>query len=108
MEEIKQQPTDKPCIVGLRFQPIGKLYHFDASDFEGIQPGDYVVVETSRGAQLGQIAKFINNPDRNATSGMKSIMRIATPQDLLLRIEERGCLYPIILGHPIITFSLPE
>ena len=85
MEEIGQQPTDKPCIVGLRFQPIGKLYHFDASNFEGIQPGDYVVVETSRGAQLGQIAKFINNPDRNTTSGMKSIMRIATPQDLLLR-----------------------
>ena len=87
MDEIGQHSIVEPCIVGLRFQPIGKLYHFDASNFEGIQPGDFVVVETSRGAQLGQIVKFINNPDRNATSGIKSILRIATPQDLLLRQE---------------------
>lgn len=85
MDEIGQHSIVEPCIVGLRFQPIGKLYHFDASNFEGIQPGDFVVVETSRGAQLGQIVKFINNPDRNATTGIKSIMRIATPQDLLIR-----------------------
>jgi cell fate regulator YaaT (PSP1 superfamily) len=85
VDEIGQHSIVEPCIVGLRFQPIGKLYHFDASNFEGIQPGDFVVVETSRGAQLGQIVKFINNPDRNATTGIKSIMRIATPQDLLIR-----------------------
>lgn len=87
MEETGQQPTVKPCIVGLRFQPIGKLYHFDASNFDGIQPGDFVVVETNRGTQLGQISKFINNPDRNTTPGIKSILRIATPQDLLLHQE---------------------
>jgi cell fate regulator YaaT (PSP1 superfamily) len=87
VEETGQQPAVKPCIVGLRFQPIGKLYHFDASNFDGIQPGDFVVVETSRGTQLGQISKFINNPDRNTTAGIKSILRIATPQDLLLRQE---------------------
>jgi cell fate regulator YaaT (PSP1 superfamily) len=87
VEETGQQPTVKPCIVGLRFQPIGKLYHFDASNFDGIQPGDFVVVETSRGTQLGQISKFISNPERNTTPGIKSILRIATPQDLLLRQE---------------------
>jgi len=80
-----QNPTLQACIVGLRFQPIGKLYYFDASSFKGIQPGDYVVVETSRGIQLGKIVKFIDNPDRNISAGIKSILRIATPQDLLVR-----------------------
>jgi cell fate regulator YaaT (PSP1 superfamily) len=75
------------CIVGLRFQPIGKIYHFDASNFRSIQKGDYVVVETSRGSQLGLIVQFVTNPDRSTTTGLKSILRIATPQDLLLRQE---------------------
>ncbi len=85
MEDIVQNPTIQTCVVGLRFQPIGKLYYFDASNFSGIQPGDFVVVETSRGTQLGQIVKFIDSQDRNITSGIKSIIRIATPQDLLIR-----------------------
>jgi cell fate regulator YaaT (PSP1 superfamily) len=71
----------------LRFQPIGKIYHFDASNFKNVQLGDYVVVETSRGSQLGQIVQFVDNPDRSTTAGLKSIMRIATPQDLLVRQE---------------------
>jgi cell fate regulator YaaT (PSP1 superfamily) len=61
------------------------VYHFDASNFADIRPGDFVVVETSRGTQLGEIVQFINTPERSTTSGMKSIMRIATPQDLLVR-----------------------
>jgi len=85
VEEIIENPTTQACIVGLRFQPIGKLYYFDASSFTGIQPGDYVVVETSRGTQLGQIVKFIDSQDHANTSGIKSILRIATPQDLLIR-----------------------
>ncbi len=84
MEDNIRNPVAEQCIVGLRFQPIGKIYHFDASNYRNIQPGDYVVVETSRGTQLGQIVQFINNPDRNASIGLKSIMRIATPQDLLV------------------------
>ena len=85
MEDTVQNPTSQTCIIGLRFQPIGKLYYFDASSFKGIQPDDYVVVETSRGTQLGHIVKFIANPDRNISSGIKSILRIANPQDLLVR-----------------------
>jgi cell fate regulator YaaT (PSP1 superfamily) len=81
------QPTQvlEQRIVGLRFQPIGKIYHFNAASFENIQVGDYVVVETSRGTQLGQIIQFVDNPDPNTSHGLKSIVRIATPQDLLVR-----------------------
>jgi len=84
VEDNLQHPELEQCIVGLRFQPIGKIYHFDASNYRNVQPGDYVVVETSRGTQLGKIVHFVNNPDRNTTIGLKSIVRIATPQDLLV------------------------
>ena len=87
MEETEQSLTSQQCIVGLRFQPIGKIYHFDAGNFPGIQQGDYVVVETSRGTQLGQIVQFVENSSKNISSGIKSIVRIATPKDLLLRQE---------------------
>jgi cell fate regulator YaaT (PSP1 superfamily) len=87
MEDNVQNPAPEPCVVGLRFQPIGKIYHFDASNIKNVETGDYVVVETSRGSQLGQIVQFVNSPDRSTTPGLKSILRIATPQDLLLRQE---------------------
>jgi cell fate regulator YaaT (PSP1 superfamily) len=85
VEDNQAIPVVEQCIIGLRFQPIGKIYHFDASNFSNVQAGDYVVVETSRGTQLGQIVQFIKNPDRNTTVGLKSIVRVASPQDLLVR-----------------------
>ncbi len=90
MEETQQSQVLEQRIVGLRFQPIGKIYHFDASNFEDVQPGDYVVVETSRGTQLGRIVQFVSKADRSVSVGLKSIMRIATPQDLLVRQQWEG------------------
>lgn len=86
MEDNVQILATEQCVVGLRFQPIGKIYHFDATNFKSVQRGDYVVVETSRGSQLGKIVQFVTNPER-AILGLKSILRIATPQDLLVRQE---------------------
>jgi cell fate regulator YaaT (PSP1 superfamily) len=87
VEDTVQKPPTAHRMVGLRFQDIGKLYHFDASNFPDLQPGDYVVVETSRGIQLGQIVQFLEGMERNIQSTTKSILRIATPQDLLVRQE---------------------
>jgi cell fate regulator YaaT (PSP1 superfamily) len=86
VEDNVQSVVSEQCVVGLRFQPIGKIYHFDATNFKNVQKGDYVVVETSRGSQLGQIVQFVSNPER-VSPGIKSILRIATPQDLLIRQE---------------------
>lgn len=85
MEDNQANPVVEQRIIGLRFQPIGKIYHFDASDFDSVQPGDYVVVQTSRGTQLGQVVNFVKDPDQDGYSRLKSIVRIANPQDLLLR-----------------------
>ena len=87
MEDNHQNPTTEQYVVGLRFQPIGKIYHFDATNFKEVQKGDYVVVETSRGTQLGRVVQFVTDQERGSGSGLKSIMRIATPSDLLVRQE---------------------
>ena len=73
-----------PLIVGVRFAQIGKVYHFDASSAPEIKAGDRVIVETSRGKQLGEVTQLIKNPSA-AADGWKPIERIATPRDLVLR-----------------------
>jgi cell fate regulator YaaT (PSP1 superfamily) len=74
-----------PFVVGLRFQKVGKVYNFDASEFRDLQSGDFVVVDTSRGRQIGQVIQAIANPDRSSLGTLKPIVRMATPQDLVLR-----------------------
>lgn len=77
--------TDQPVIVGVRFSRIGKLYHFDASHLTGVRIGDSVVVETSRGWQIGEVASFVNAPQKPSEGGWKQVDRRATPRDLLAR-----------------------
>lgn len=74
-----------PFIVGIRFQNVGKVYHFDASNCLDIQVGDHAVVETSRGRQLGEVVEIVENPSAPIDGSWKSIQRKATPRDLVLR-----------------------
>lgn len=41
-------------VIGVRFKKAGKVYYFDPTDVWP-QPGDQVVVETSRGIELGEV-----------------------------------------------------
>ncbi len=71
-------------VVGVRFSRIGKIYHFEARDQVDLKVGDRVVVETSRGWQLGEVAQLIRDAQPPA-EGYKLIDRRATPRDLLMR-----------------------
>ncbi len=71
-------------IVGVRFTPVGKIYHFDSSKIDGLNLNDPVIVETSRGCQIGFIAQFAEKEQIEELSALKPIDRKATPQDLLL------------------------
>ena len=42
-------------VVGVRFKPAGKIYHFESEDLE-LQSGDAVIVETIRGIEYGVVA----------------------------------------------------
>lgn len=72
-------------IVGIRFQKFGKIYHFRAGEFSDIRDGDHVVVETSRGTQLGEVVQTLAEEDVKREGYLKPIERVATPRDLVLR-----------------------
>src|SRR5438093_10944121 len=42
-------------VVGVRFQEAGKIYYFEPGGYDAIDVGSYVVVETSRGVDLGRV-----------------------------------------------------
>ncbi len=77
--------TDTVNVVGVRFTKTGKVYHFDASSVRSVQLGDSVVVETSRGWQIGQVAQVIENPTTPPEGAWKRVDRLATARDLALR-----------------------
>ncbi len=68
----------------MRFQPTGKLYDFDARAHRELQPGDFVLVETARGQQLGQVVSM-RPLNQGEEKGLKPIRRQATGRDLALR-----------------------
>lgn len=72
-------------IIGVRFQEIGKIYHFNSSSIPDLQLGDRVIVDTSRGRQLGEVIQFVSNSDPSHESSLKHVERRATPRDLVLR-----------------------
>lgn len=74
-----------PYIVGIRFIKVGKVYHFDASQYRNLRVGDYAIVDTSRGKQLGEIVAIINSDSVSPEGMCKQIVRPANPRDLVLR-----------------------
>ncbi len=83
------EETQKAFVVGIRFSKVGKIYHFDASHLTDVLVDDRVVVETSRGWQLGEVAQIIGwvSPDENGA--WKSVSRKASPADLM-KTEKPG------------------
>lgn len=71
--------------IGVRFQKLGKLYHFDAGANDSIQPGDHVIVDTKRGRQLGQVITFVPEDQVFQSRGLRPIERKATPRDLIMQ-----------------------
>ncbi len=85
-EEIKiQEETtlpEKVEIVGVNFREAGKIYYFSPKDFK-LNVGDRVIVETSRGVELG-LVKVANKVIDSAeiVSPLKPVTRPATSQDV--------------------------
>jgi cell fate regulator YaaT (PSP1 superfamily) len=76
--------TSSELIVGIRFYPVGKVYHFSAGDQADLREGDHVVVTTSRGQQIGQVA--VVGPLGSTIEGrLKPVDRRATGRDLAIR-----------------------
>ena len=69
-------------VIGVRFENAGKLYFFDQGDMWPT-PGDYVLVETSRGIEFGEVVTGIKEiDDATLQSPLKPVVRIASAEDL--------------------------
>jgi cell fate regulator YaaT (PSP1 superfamily) len=81
-----------PKIVGIRFKPVSKIYYFDPTDFEDLEVGDYVIVETARGREAGEVAIAPKEVPKDEVVGkLKGIVRRAEPWDLV-QMEHHRCL----------------
>ncbi len=74
-----------PWIVGIRFRPVGKIYHYDASCCPDLQVGDFALVPSRRGTQLGEVVQIFSEPPEPPEEGWRSVLRKATGRDLTLR-----------------------
>ena len=83
-------------IVGVRFKRAGKVYYFNPAGID-LEVNDYVVVETARGLELGQV---VIAPEQVLASEvekpLKPVVRKAEPEDVQqseeLEVKEREAL----------------
>ncbi|MCL1802686.1 MAG: stage 0 sporulation family protein [Eubacteriaceae bacterium] len=68
-------------VVGVRFKPAGKIYHFDPDQIY-LKNNDRVIVETARGLEYGYVVskvKYVD--DYDVKHPIKPVIRKATPKD---------------------------
>lgn len=76
-------------IVGIQLQNNGKIYYFDSNQLL-VKPGDYVIADTVRGIDIGEVVIGIREVDEsNAVNPVKKLIRIATEQDIRQSSENR-------------------
>jgi cell fate regulator YaaT (PSP1 superfamily) len=68
-------------LASVRFKNAGKVYYFSTTI--SLKKDDYVVVETARGLELGEVAYELKNiAEFNLDTELKKIVRKATKKDL--------------------------
>ncbi len=76
-------------VVGVRFKKAGKIYYFDPEK-KWINNGDFVIVETIRGIEYGQVVvgpKMVKEED--IVQPLKKVQRLATEEDIKLNQENK-------------------
>ncbi len=76
-------------VVGVRFKKAGKIYYFDPEK-KWINNGDFVIVETIRGIEFGQVVvgpKMVKEED--IVQPLKKVLRLATEEDIKRNRENK-------------------
>jgi cell fate regulator YaaT (PSP1 superfamily) len=86
-----------PLVTGVRFSPAAKVYYFDPTGLEDLAVGEYVVVQTSRGEEVGKVIIAPCQVSKQEIVGrLKTVLRRATAVDLTqmsyYRYREREAL----------------
>src|SRR5919108_5482320 len=74
-------------IVGIRFRPAGRIYHFDPQG-QSFTTGQYVIVETVRGIEAGRVviaSKKIAESD--LSDPLRPVLRLATEEELRMMLS---------------------
>ena len=77
-------------VIGVRFKANGKSYYFSPGDLE-LQQGDYVIVETARGTECGEVARGPHDvPDSSIVKPLKTVTRMADAVDVRRMQQNRA------------------
>ena len=69
-------------VIGIRFKKAGKVYYFDPGEVWP-NPGEYAVVETSRGVELGEVVTGAREvDDSQIVAPLKKVIRMAVEEDI--------------------------
>lgn len=78
-------------VVGIRFKPVTKIYHFAVDGFEDLEKGEYVIVETSRGREIGYVVQPMHEvPDDDVVGQLRNVVGRATAWDMLQMVSFRA------------------
>ncbi len=83
-------------IVRVRFRPGGSAYDYDATALPQVQRGDFVVVPTQFGPQVGEVLQVRHQEAPSSTEpqaqnrALEAVLRRANAQDLALRHLRQG------------------
>ncbi len=81
---VEPVSAEKPPFIGVRFQKLGRIYHFRTGKHD-VELNDPVIVETRRGRQLGTVATFLQPEQVIRRKNVRQIERPATPRELVLQ-----------------------
>ena len=77
-------------VISVRFEPAGKAYFFDPGALE-IQKGEYVIVDTARGTECGEVVAGCHQvPDASVVRPLKTVVRMADSVDVRRMRQNRA------------------
>lgn len=77
-------------VISVRFKSSGKSYYFDPAGLD-IQAGDYVIVETARGTECGEVVAGVKEvPDATLVKELKPVTRMADSVDIRRMRQNRA------------------
>ncbi len=82
--------NQQPAAVGVCFRRAGRVYYFQRGGLE-VKPGEFVVVETEKGLDIGQVVYVKEKPDKDQPLPTRSLVRKAARADVRreLRLQDK-------------------
>jgi cell fate regulator YaaT (PSP1 superfamily) len=91
-EPSQAEPAPHPFvnIVSVKFLNVARPYQFDSGDMQFL-PGDYCIVETERGDELGEVVQATRpSPQHCGLKGIKRVLRRAAETDREVFLRKRS------------------